>query len=121
MSRAGFHAWALRNAKSRAAATPADREIRLLLDEDDLEVDEIVGPFVARPVADPGAGVELLGDLVVDGEHGDRRGRRQAERLEEVDDVVGDPVLGLRGAADLVVPDLEVDREPIGPCTRARP
>ncbi len=87
-------------------------EVRVLRADQDLEVDEVVRALVARPVAHPRAGVELLRNLMIDREEGDGGRLREPDSREEFEDVVGDPELGRGGAPYIVMAQLEVDRHP---------
>ncbi len=81
---------------------------------EDLEVDQVMGAFIAAGLgADRGAGVELLGDLVVEGQERDRIGAFESDDVEQLDDVVSDAQVVLLGAADLVVAELEGDAQPM--------
>ena len=75
-----------------------------------LEVDEIVGAFVAALPVRCRAGVELLRDLVLDSEH---RNRLRSREPKSFDDLSDPGIQGQRrccGRADLVVSQLEFNR-----------
>jgi hypothetical protein len=61
----------------------------------------------------PGAGVQLLGDLVFDQHQRDRRRLFETNGRENLEDVVGDPEIAVLGAPDLVVAELELHRQPV--------
>jgi hypothetical protein len=86
---------------------------RLFLLED-LQVDEVVRSVVAvGPWVHVRAGMELLSDLVLDQHERDRCRLVETDGDEDLDDVVSDPEVAVLGAADLVVPELELHRQPV--------
>jgi hypothetical protein len=83
---------------------------------EDLQVHQVVGTVVAAARrVDRRAGVELLGDLVVDRQQRDRIGLVESESGEQVDDVGRDVEFPALGAPDLVMSELEPHCQPVAP------
>jgi hypothetical protein len=57
--------------------------------------------------------VQLLRDLVLDRHQRNRRRRFETDGREDLENVVGDPQIAVLGAADLVVAEFELDRQPV--------
>ena len=57
--------------------------------------------------------MQLLGVLVFDHHQRDRGRPFRADRGEDLENVVGDPEVAFLGAADFVVAELELDRQPV--------
>ena len=73
-----------------------------------------MGAFVAAMAVWCGAGVQLLGDLVLHREDGHRRRCREAEPFDHLGDTGVEREPGLVGGADFVVAQLERNRD-VGP------
>ncbi len=85
-----------------------------LLLVEDLQIDQVVGALVAARLGiDRRAGVKLLRDLVVERHNRDRARCFETEAAEQLDDVGREAQLGVGGAADLVVAELERHRQPV--------
>lgn len=81
-----------------------------------LEVDEIVSPVVAAGSGiERRAGVELLRDLVFDGQQRDGLWCVEADRREQVHDFGSELEVVVFGAADLVVSEFKRDAQPVSP------